>query len=92
MLYETLSDVATAVENHVTEGDIVLAAPESFYDDLYACQGYDVQKRLTGPRSGEIFSRKGKNTRARVQVMIQRFGIADGPARMGRYELIVYTG
>ena len=85
--FEKLSDCWDTITAYLQDKQIVLADELSLEP-----MAYGTQQRLTGPQSFAIESIKGKGTRKRLQVVIERFGLSDGPARMGRYELVFYTG
>lgn len=91
MTFETLSEVVNEIQAMIVREKVVLSDPIDFYDRMSEPVNYGAQHRYSGPQSGEIETRKGKKTNARVQVIIERFGLQDG-ARMGRYELIAYVG
>ena len=88
--FSTLSELTTAVNERLTDEKVVLTDPAGFYDRISTPIAYGDVARYTGPQSGEVQSKNGRPTRSRVQVVITRFGLDDGP-RAGRYELVMYV-
>lgn len=80
--YQTLSDTVESVVAQAADKRAVLVNPEYIQQDLGSTHlGYSEKRRA----SFDLVSLKGKGTRSRLHVVIERLD-------NGIYELIVYVG
>lgn len=87
-MFEKLGNLIDGAIAHAeSEGFYLADSPdEAFSSIIFGGLAYGEKRHLTV----EIKRKDGKGTKKALQVAIERFGLEDGPYRMGRYEGVFY--